>query len=350
MTHWIDIPCQTLDHPAQDAATTRQSQLTKPPGALGQLETLAIQLASMQGTHLPEIRHPHITIFAADHGIAAEGVSAFPQAVTLEMVKNFSSGGAAISVLAQALQASLEIINLGTVEPQAAPIPGVTEARIAAGTANFIIAPAMTNAQLDLAFEVGRDAIDRAANNGSNLFIGGEMGIANTTSAAALICALTGLKPSVIVGPGTGLDTDGVQHKATVIKRALDHHGDGHNPIELLARLGGFEIAALTGSYIRCAQRGITALVDGFITSAAALVAVKYKPDVLDWLLFSHASAEPGHARVLEALEAKPLINLGMRLGEGSGAASTLPLLNLACQLHNNMATFSEAGVSEKSD
>ncbi len=208
----------------------------------------------------------------------------------------------------------------------------------------------MTRVQLDLALEAGRDAIDRAINNGSNLFIGGEMGIANTTSAATLICALTGLAPSAIVGPGTGLDTDGVQHKATVVKRALEHHGDGHNPIELLTRVGGFEIAALAGSYIRCAQRGITALVDGFITSAAALVAVKHQADVLDWLLFSHASAEPGHARVLEALEAKPLINLGMRLGEGSGAASTLPLLNLACQLHNNMATFSEAGVSEKSD
>ena len=350
MQQWTSLPCQSLDEKAQAGAVSRQASLTKPPSALGELEGLAIRLAGMQCTALPMVSQPQITIFAADHGVAAEGVSAFPQSVTLEMVKNFGTGGAAISVLAKSLGAHLEVINLGTIEPQAAAIDGVTEARIAAGTANFVTGPAMTEKQLETALDEGRQCIDRIVERGLELFIGGEMGIANTTSAAALGCALTQLPAATMAGPGTGLSLQGVQSKAEIIRRGLKYHGTDHPPIELLRRLGGFEIAALTGAYIRCAQKGIPALVDGFISTAAALVAVKHQPDVLDWLIFSHTSAEPGHSRILEALEARPLISLGLKLGEGSGAAVTFPLIQMACQLHSQMATFSEAGVSEKID
>lgn len=350
MQQWISLPCQSLDEKAQADAIKRQTNLTKPPLALGDLEGLAIRLAAMQGTALPVIYPPQITIFAADHGVAAEGISAFPQSVTLEMVKNFSTGGAAISVLAKSLGAHLEVINLGTIEPQAAPIDGVTERRIAAGTANFVTAPAMTEEQLATALDEGRQCIDRVVERGLQLFIGGEMGIANTTSAAALGCALTELPAATMAGPGTGLSLQGVQSKAEVIRKSLKYHGSDHPPIELLRRLGGFEIAALTGAYIRCAQKGIPALVDGFISTAAALVAVKHQPDILDWLIFSHTSAEPGHSRILEVLDARPLLNLSLKLGEGSGAAAAFPLIKMACQLHSQMATFSEAGVSEKID
>ena len=350
MQQWISLPCQPLDENAQAAAIKRQADLTKPPAALGELEGIAIRLAGMQGTALPAVKQPQITIFAADHGVAAEGVSAFPQSVTLEMVKNFGTGGAAISVLAKSLGAQLEVINLGTVEPQATPIEGVTERRIAAGTANFVSAPAMTEKQLTTALDEGRQCVDRAIERDADLFIGGEMGIANTTPAAALACVLTQLPAATMAGPGTGLSQKGVQSKAKVIRKGLKFHGSDHTPIELLRRLGGFEIAALTGAYIRCAQKGIPALVDGFISTAAALVAIKHQPEIWDWLIFSHTSAEPGHTRILEALDARPLINLGLKLGEGSGAATAFPLVQMACQLHSQMATFSEAGVSEKND
>lgn len=346
---WIASPAQPLDLQAESAARARQDQLTKPPGALGELEAVAIHLAALQGRELPCVDRVQISVFAGDHGVAVENVSAFPQAVTLEMIANFARGGAAISVLARELQATLEVIDLGTVVDAGAR-PGVIHTRLGAGTANLAREAAMSDAQLDGALRAGRDAVLRAQAAGAELFIGGEMGIANTTAATALACALTGASPQSLAGPGTGLDRVGVNHKAEVIAHALKLHQPYlSNPREALRRLGGFEIAALAGAYIACAQLGIPALIDGFIASAAALAAQAINPSSRSSWLFAHASAEPGHARVLEALHAKPLLNLGLRLGEGSGAAVAVPLLRLACVLHANMATFAQAGVSEKS-
>lgn len=345
---WISSPAKPLNRAMEACALARQGQLTKPPGALGQLEELAVRLAAMQGVERPAIDKATIAIFAADHGVAAENVSAFPQAVTGEMVKNFARGGAAISVLAKALNAELEVVNLGTVNDPG-ELPNVVRNFIAPMTANFAAEPAMTVEQLAQALQAGRESAQRAIEKGAQIYIGGEMGIANTTSAAALGCALLRVAPSVLAGPGTGLDRAGVAHKVAVLERVLNLHAAhfGH-PLECLRRVGGFEIAALAGAYLTCAQRGLPVLVDGFISTSAALAAVRIVPESADWMIYAHGSAEPGHASLLEALQAKPLLNLGMRLGEGSGATVALPLLRLACALHNGMATFAEAAVSEK--
>ena len=344
--HWFDDPIPALDAAALAAARARQLQLTKPPGSLGRLEELGVTLAAMQGQQHPQLDKVWISVFAADHGVVAEGVSAFPQVVTAEMVRNFARGGAAISVLAREWNARLEVVNVGTVQPLE-DLPGVLDARIGPGTANFVHEPAMSLEQLHDALEAGREAAERAAIGGAQLFIGGEMGIGNTTSAAAIACSLLGLPAAQLAGPGTGLDADGVAHKSLVIERALAKQRSDQ-PLIALQRLGGFEIAALTGVYLRCAQLNLPALVDGFITTAAALAAVRFRPELADWLFYSHCSAEPGHRRLLQALEARPLLDLGMRLGEGSGAAVAMPLLRAAAALHARMATFAEAGVSQK--
>jgi len=351
MTLWWQQPVKPLDESARAVARLRQDNLTKPPGSLGRLEHLAVALAAMQAREKPRIDQPWISIFAGDHGVVEEGVSAFPQAVTQQMLANFVNGGAAISVLARAAGAHLEVIDAGTLA--SAPLPGVHWAGAGAGTANFTQGPAMSEAQLAHCLETGRASVERARAAGSDLFIGGEMGIGNTTSAAAVACALLGLPGADLAGPGTGLDAGGVSHKAEVIDRGLALHGftpsfgkGGANAEYALRCLGGFEIAALAGAYLACAQQGLPALVDGFITTSAALAACRMNPGVRDWLLFAHASAEPGHHRLLTALEARPLLHLEMRLGEGSGAATALPLLRLACELHGGMATFAEAGVS----
>jgi len=347
-TSWMKQPCAALNETSRSAALARQGQLTKPPGSLGQLEELAVRLAAMQGVEHPAIDHAAIAIFAADHGVAAENVSAFPQAVTGEMVKNFARGGAAICVLAKTHNANLEVVNLGTVNDPG-ELPNVVRAVIAPSTANFAAEPAMSAAQLAQALQAGRDSALRAIKNGAQVYIGGEMGIANTTSAAALSCALLKASPKELAGPGTGLNHAGVAHKITVLERALSLHAEHFDsPLECLRRVGGFGIAALTGAYLACAQQGLPVLVDGFITTAAALVAVRIAPQCADWFIYAHSSAEPGHARLLQELNAKPLLNLGMRLGEGSGAATALSLLRTACALHSGMATFAEAEVSGK--
>ncbi len=349
MNEWFKQPCRSINQRARELAQTRQDSLTKPPGSLGELEQIAITLAGLQEVEKPNVDNIFISIFAADHGVANAGVSAFPQAVTGEMVRNFARGGAAISVLAKSLGASLEIVNVGTASEVEA-LPNVIDARIAAGTNNLMDQPAMSYEQMAAALAAGRDSVGRAKQQNANLFIGGDMGIANTTSASAIACALLEIAPSDMAGPGTGLDKDGVAHKATVIDAALKKHTD-KEPLAVLQNLGGFEIAALTGAYINAAQQGIACLVDGFIASAAALVAIRINPGVSDWMMGSHQSAEPGHRAILMAIGASnPLLKIGMRLGEGSGAAVAASLLKLACQLHANMATFAEAGVSKKSE
>jgi len=298
----------------------------------------------MQGTQQPRVEKIWIAVFAGDHGVTAEGISAFPQAVTAEMVRNFACGGAAISVLAQEWNARLEVVNVGTVQAME-ELPGVLDARVGPGTANFVREPAMTVAQLRDALLAGHDAAERAAIGGAHLFVGGEMGIGNTASASAVACSLLALPAERLAGPGTGLDAAGVSRKAQVIERALALHR-GDRPLDALQRLGGFEIAALVGAYLRCGQLGVPALVDGFIATVAALVAVRLRPELAAWLLYAHRSAEPGHRLLLEALAAEPLLDLGMRLGEGSGAAVAVPILRAAAALHAGMATFAEAGVS----
>lgn len=345
---WWQDPCQPLDHVARAKAEARQRQLTKPAGSLGRLEALAVHLAALQGRERPTLERPWIAIFAGDHGVVAEGVSAYPQAVTGQMLANFVAGGAAIGVLARELDAALEVIDLGTAVPLP-PLPGVRHLQVGAGTRNFLHEPAMTRAQVLACLEAGRDSLLRARAQGCELFIGGEMGIGNTTAAAALACWLLDCPPAGLAGPGTGLDGAGVARKARVIEAALALHrpriGDA---LQALERLGGFEIAALVGAYLAAAQQGVVVLVDGFICGVAALLAVRLNPACRDWLLFAHRGAEPGHARVLWALAAEPLLELGLRLGEGSGAALAVPLLRMACSLHGRMATFAEAAVAER--
>ncbi|MFP4494428.1 MAG: nicotinate-nucleotide--dimethylbenzimidazole phosphoribosyltransferase [Halochromatium sp.] len=401
---WLYAPAATVDLEAREAAIGRQGELTKPPGSLGRLEDIAIQLAALQGRAQPALARVRIVVFAADHGIAAAGVSAFPQAVTAQMIANMAAGGAAISVLAQQIGAEIELINLGTVAPVPAH-PLIRQAVIAAATANLAEAPAMSREQLAQALAEGAAAVERARAAGAELFIAGEMGIGNTTAATALTCALLGLPVAQLVGPGTGLDRAGIERKQALIEQALALHGgplagplehplngpldalprdplndpldalphDPLNarldsslnnpapaaskapgkaslqaPIKALADLGGFEIAAMAGAYVACAQQRLPMLIDGFISSAAALVATRICPGAADWMLLAHASAEPGHRAMVEAIGARPLLDLGMRLGEGSGAATAVPLLRLACALHAQMATFAEAGVAAR--
>ena len=344
---WLNAPVQTPDRAASDAARLRQTQLTKPPGALGELEAVAIRLAGLQGRECPAIDKVHISVFAADHGVADEGVSAFPQAVTVQMVHNFLNGGAAINVLARELGATLEIIDVGVKTP--VTHPKLISQRAGDGTANSTLGAAMTSTQLSLALQAGADAAERANAANAALFIGGEMGIANTTAATAMYCALLDVAILEATGAGTGLDREGMIHKVNVIRRILNQHRSHFDePLEVLRRLGGFEIAALTGAYLRAAQLGLPVLVDGFISTAAALIAINRQPAVADWLLLSHTSAEPGHFFAIAELKQRPLLDLGLRLGEGSGAALAVPLLRLACALHQQMATFAEAAVAGK--
>ena len=347
-TPWWLNPCKPIDRDMQAAAAERQQQLTKPAGSLGQLEALAVQLAGLQGRLKPRVDQLWIGIFAGDHGVVAEGVSAYPQAVTGQMLHNFVSGGAAISVLARQLGAQLDVVDLGTVTPML-DLAGVRHLQLGAGTANFATGPAMSDAQGLKALQAGRDSVLRAQAAGSEVFIGGEMGIGNTASASAVASALLDCPASQLTGPGTGLDAAGVSHKARVIDRALALHA-GHldDPLQTLFRLGGFEIAALVGAYVACAQEGVVAVVDGFICTVAAMVAVRMNPDCREWLIFSHRGAEQGHRHVLESLQAEPLLDLGLRLGEGSGAALAVPLMRLACDLHGQMATFAEAAVADR--
>ena len=349
MMNWTTTPSKELDIKAENEAKTHQSQLTKPAGSLGQLETIATRLAAMQSTPYPRIEAPHITIFAADHGIASEGVSAFPQVVTGEMIHNFARGGAAINVLAKAQNATLTVVNCGTIHP-IEPLNDVVSAIIAAGTDNFLHAAAMSAEQCAQALAIGKHAVDSAIAQGADIFIAGEMGIANTTSATAIACALLNRPASNLVGKGTGINETMLIHKTHIIEQALRFHKSALiSPLSILQHLGGFEIAAMTGAYLTCAKAGIPVIIDGFISCAAALVAIKHQPDTQNWMIFSHTSAEEGHALLIRALNATPLLNLGMRLGEGSGAATALGLIKLACDLHNTMATFAQAGVSDNS-
>lgn len=342
---WISGAAAQPDSACHQAALGRQGQLTKPPGSLGILEEIAVRLAALQKQSAPAIEKVWVSVFAADHGVAEEGVSAFPQAVTAEMVRNFANGGAAVNVLARFIHAGFEVIDVGVAS--SLDYDGVIVDRAGDGTANFCLQAAMTEDQLAHAVNAGKAAVTRALSGNADVFIGGEMGIANTTSATALASALLNIEADELSGAGTGLNGTQIAHKTRIIQTALNKHQSSlESPLRILQTLGGFEIAALAGAYIYAAQRGLPVLVDGFIATAAALCAVHINPQIKAWLFFAHCSHEQGHKKLLRALAARPLLDLDMRLGEGSGAVAAVPLMQMACRLHNEMATFSDAQIT----
>ncbi len=336
------------DERAAAQARQRQNQLTKPQGSLGRLEDLAVQLAALTGNPRPEVERPHLLIFAADHGVTAEGVSAYPREVTAQMVFNFLRGGAAISVLARHLKAPLTVVDVG-VAAELPPAPGLRVRKVAPGTRNFVHTPAMTPPQAEQAVRVGLEEAQAALAQGAQVLLLGEMGIGNTTAAAALACALQGFSPQEVVGRGTGVDEAGWRRKVRVVEAALARHRPApQDPWQVLTTVGGLEIGALAGAMIAAASQRVPVLLDGFIVTAAALLAEALAPGVRHFLIAGHVSQERGHARMLQALGLRPLLNLEMRLGEGSGAAVAYPIVQAAARLHAEMATFAEAGVAQK--
>ncbi|MBI2204550.1 MAG: nicotinate-nucleotide--dimethylbenzimidazole phosphoribosyltransferase [Candidatus Rokubacteria bacterium] len=345
----IDRLCAAIRPVANEAAQAAQrhlDELTKPPRSLGRLEELAVRLVALRGA-VPAVDRPVIFTFAADHGVAAEGVSAYPQSVTAQMVENFLAGGAAINVLARQAGARLVVADFGVASPLGAR-PALLVRRRGPGTANMAVGPAMSRTDAIAAIEDGaalaEEALDGA--DSADLIGIGEMGIANTTAASAITAVLTATDPGVVTGPGTGLDAHGIGRKADVIRRALDvNRPDAADPIDVLAKVGGFEIAGLTGVVLAAAARRVPVALDGFISGAAALVAARLAPDARDALFASHRSAEPGHAIVLADLGLQPYLELSMRLGEGTGAALFVHLARAAARVYSEMATFKSAGV-----
>ncbi|HSV70323.1 MAG TPA: nicotinate-nucleotide--dimethylbenzimidazole phosphoribosyltransferase [Methylibium sp.] len=317
---------------------------TKPLGSLGRVEALALQLALILGEERPRLRQPQLVVFAADHGIAARGVSAFPSDVTWQMVENFLAGGAAVSVLARQFGLALTVVDCG-VAHDFAPRPGLVVAKTARGSADSSAGPAMTPPQRDAALAHGA-ALVRALPG--NALLLGEMGIANTSAASLLMCRLTGEPLAACIGRGTGLDDAGLGRKQAVLQQALAANAGASGPLETLAALGGLEIATMAGAVLEAARQRRVVVVDGFITTAAVAVAAALDAGVLPRCVFAHCSAESGHARWLARLGVRPLLDLGLRLGEGSGAALAWPLLESACRLLAEMASFESAGVSDK--
>jgi len=334
-----------LGEAALATARARQDTLTKPPGSLGRLETLAIRLAGITGQGRPAVDRQAIIVMAGDHGVAVEGVSAYPAAVTPQMVANFLQGGAAINVLARAAGARVVVVDVGVAVPVAGA--GLVVRKVAPGTRNMVEGPAMTQAEVLRAIEVGLDVVEEQADAGLDVIALGEMGIGNSTAASAITAALTGLPPAAVTGRGTGVDDVGLARKVAVVERALAvNRPDPNDSLDVLAKVGGLEIAGLVGVTLGAAGRRIPVVVDGFIAGAAALVAVELCPRARDYLIAAHVSAEAGHRVILERLGLDPLLDLDLRLGEGSGAALALPLIASAARLLDEMATFAEAGVA----
>lgn len=318
---------------------------TKPLGSLGTLELLAKQIGLIQKTIRPTLTQPAILVFAGDHGVVAEGISAYPQSVTWQMVENFLAKGAAINVFARQNDCALHIIDAG-VNHDFVPRDGLTDRKLGPGTRNFAQQPAMTREQCAAAISAGMGLV---AEIDGNVIGFGEMGIGNTTAAAALMHKLTHTPVARCVGAGTGLSADGILHKQWVIEAAVAHHASATEPLDVLATFGGFEIAMMAGAMLKAAERRMVLLIDGFIVTSALLVAARLQPAILDYCIFSHCSDENGHKRLLEELGARPLLQLSLRLGEGTGCALALPLLHASVNFLREMATFESAQVSEKS-
>ncbi len=340
------IPPLHLD--AQAAARARHDQLTKPPGSLGRLETLALQLAAITGQASPSVARKAIVVMAGDHGVTAEGVSAYPAAVTPQMVLNFVRGGAAINVLARQAGARVVVVDVGVAADLEAQ-PGLLVRKVAWGTQNMARGPAMTRAQAEAAIHVGLAVAEAEVANGLDLIATGDMGIGNTTASTAIVAALTGLPAAQLTGRGTGVDDAGLARKIAVIEQALAvNQPDAHDPLDVLAKVGGLEIAGLVGVILGAAARRVPVVIDGFISGAAALVAASLTPALPPYLIAAHQSVEVGHAVVLQQLGLRPLLCLDMRLGEGTGAALAFHLVEAAARILAEMSTFAEAGVSGK--
>ena len=333
------------------ALQDRLDQKTKPPGSLGRLEALAVQIGEILGTTTPQVKQPQLVVFAADHGLVAQGVSAYPSDVTWQMVENFLAGGAAVNVLARQHGIALTVVDCGVAHdfalraPAQAGAPRLLLRKIAAGTADASRGPAMEPQQCAQALAQGRALVRELP---GNVLLLGEMGIGNTSAAALLLACLAGLDIAQCTGAGTGLDDAGVQHKTAVLRRVLQRHGGSRAPLDALASLGGFEIATMVGAVLQAAHERRVVVVDGFITGAAVLVAHALQPRVLQRCVFAHRSQERGHRAMLQHLGAEPLLDLGLRLGEGSGAALAWPLLASALHILGEMASFASAGVSGK--
>ena len=334
------------DETMRAAAVDELDRKTKPRGSLGRLEELAAQIAAIRGTTRPEPVRAAIVVAVADHGVAREGVSAYPQEVTAQMVANFATGGAAICVLARAAGAELVVVDAGVATR--VEHASVRSLRIGDGTANAVDGPAMTREQAVASIVAGAELASELASDGVTAIALGEMGIGNTTAASAVSCALLGRGAGELCGPGTGLDAAGVARKSAVVTAMLDRNApDGDDPVGVLAAVGGFEIGVLAGVALQAAADRCVVVLDGFITGAAALVATRLTPALTGYLVASHRSAEPGHRIVLDALGLEPLLELELRLGEGSGAALALPLVSAARDILVDMATFADAGVTD---
>jgi nicotinate-nucleotide--dimethylbenzimidazole phosphoribosyltransferase len=347
---FMNLPSiQPLDQAAMSAVRTRQNILTKPAGSLGRLEELSIQLAGIARKNVPTMQDKVIIIMAGDHGVVAEGVSAYPQEVTPQMVLNFLAGGAAINVLARQIGARVVVVDMGVAHDIPTHDKNLLRRRVAAGTRNLAQGPAMTPEQAETSIQNGIEIVSDEISKGADIIGTGDMGIGNTTASAAIACALMNVSPQKIAGRGTGVDDTGLQRKFSVITRALDlnkpNPGDG---FDVLSKVGGFEIGGLAGVMIGAASKHVPVMVDGFISTAAAMIAITIKPECRDHLIFAHRSKENGHHLMLEWLGVKPLLDLDMRLGEGTGAALGISMAEAACKVLAEMATFGEAGVSGK--
>jgi len=321
----------------------------KPLGSLGRLEELALRIGLMQATTAPELRQPTVLVFAGDHGLAAEGVSPFPAEVTVQMVGNFLAGGAAINVLARQHGLALKVVDAG-VAAKLAPHPSLISAKVRAGTRNALHESALNAAEVELCLTRGRDIVDDLAREGSNAVLFGEMGIGNTSAAALMMSALLDLPVAECVGRGAGHDDDGLARKRVTLMAVRERHAHVADARAALAAFGGCEIAMMAGAMLAAAAHRMVIVNDGFIVTAALLCAARIDPRVLDYVVCAHGSAEQAHGRLLAALDQRPLLDLGLRLGEGSGAALAWPLLVTACGFLREMATFESAGVSEKAE
>jgi nicotinate-nucleotide--dimethylbenzimidazole phosphoribosyltransferase len=342
-----DLQIEDVDHELMQQAQARLDRLTKPLGSLGRLEALARQVVGITRTLAPRLSRKVIITMAADHGVAQEGVSAYPQVVTRQMVSNFLRGGAGINVLARHVGARVVIVDMG-VAGDLPPHPDLIVRKIGYGTGNIAEGPAMTEAQARAAIQAGRDIIGQEVAGGVDIIGTGDMGIANTTASSAIAAALTGAPAEQVTGRGTGIDDAAQARKVAVIQRALAvNRPDPSDPLEVLAKVGGFEIAGLVGVILEGARAKLPVVVDGLISGAAALIAAGLEPRVTGYLIASHRSQEPGHQVMLERLGLHPLLDLGLRLGEGTGAALAMSLVEAACNVLTEMATFEEAGVAE---
>jgi len=349
LSHIIEL-IKPLDKEAMVKAQARQNTLTKPQGSLGRLEELSIQLAGIQAKPIPQIRHNAIIIMAGDHGVVAEGVGNWPQAVTAQMIYNFLSGGAGINVLARRTGARITVVDIG-VATELEASPHLLSRIIAPGTQNIALAPAMTREQAVRAIETGIEVVVSEVANGLDIVGTGDMGIGNTTASSAICAVITGRPVAEVTGRGTGITDEQLAHKVEVINRALVvNRPNPKQPLDVLAKVGGFEIGGLVGVMLAAAAHRIPVVIDGFISGAAALIATALSPKLKDFLIPAHVSAEAGHRRLLSHLRLSPLLDLGMHLGEGTGAALGIFLAETAARLLAEMSTFTEAGVSERSN